>query len=534
MQKEKVKKNNNMKNLRQLFEKEDKFLTGVELVNTRGIIKQKNSQKVLILAENLSKDNRIDWLSITDSAGGNPTISPDFLGKKIIGYGKSIIIHISCKDQNRNGLESLVWKYASEKFNNLLVLSGDYPVDGYKGIAQPVFDIDSVGLLQMLNEMNIGLKIKGRKPDSYIELDKTDFFLGCAVSPFKYSEAEQMMQYEKLKLKIDTGAKFIISQLGYDIRKSHELLNHLKDNKINLPVIGYIYLLSAGVANIFNKDLIPGCVVSDEFLEKINKEKKSDDKGKSFFIDFAAKQFIALKAMGYKGAYIGGIHNYEDFNAIINKAEEYKSADWHDFVKELTNPQPKEFYYYSLDKNTGLSDTNKINPEYSNFKKSSFSKYVTLSYRFSRLMHALFFDYNAPFFNRCKSYYKFIEKKNFINKLSYFNERYWKTIFFRCKECGDCSLPEITYLCPVSQCEKNQRNGPCGGSSKNMCEVTKTGRECIWVRAYYRNKYFYENKNDLLNRRQVIINNDLKNTSSWANTFLLKDHNGYKGKPAAK
>ncbi|MCK4287609.1 MAG: methylenetetrahydrofolate reductase C-terminal domain-containing protein, partial [Bacteroidales bacterium] len=440
----------------------------VELVNTRGIIQQKNSLKVLTLAENLSNDDRIDWLSITDSAGGNPTISPDLLGGKIMGSGKNIIIHISCKDLNRNGLESLVWKYASEQFDNLLVLSGDYPVNGYKGIAQPVFDLDSVGLLQMLNNMNQGLTIKGRKPGSYIELDKTDFFLGCAVSPYKFSEAEQMMQYEKLKLKIKTGAKFIISQLGYDIRKSHELLNYLKDNKINLPVIGYIYLLSAGVANIFNKNLIPGCVVSDEFLKKIKKEKKSEDKGKAYFIDFAAKQFVALKAMGYKGAYIGGIHNYEDFNAIMNKVKEYESADWLDFVKELTNPQPKEFYYYSLDKNTGLSDTNKINPEYSNIKKSSFSKYVTLSYRFSRVIHALFFGYDAPFFKTCKSYYRFIEKRNILSKLSYCNERFWKTIFFRCKECGDCSLPDITYLCPVSQCEKNQRNGPCGGSSKNM------------------------------------------------------------------
>ncbi len=523
-----------MKKLRELFEKEDEFLTGVELVNTRGIIQQKNSLKVLTLAENLSNDDRIDWLSITDSAGGNPTISPDLLGGKIMGSGKNIIIHISCKDLNRNGLESLVWKYASEQFDNLLVLSGDYPVNGYKGIAQPVFDLDSVGLLQMLNNMNQGLTIKGRKPGSYIELDKTDFFLGCAVSPYKFSEAEQMMQYEKLKLKIKTGAKFIISQLGYDIRKSHELLNYLKDNKINLPVIGYIYLLSAGVANIFNKNLIPGCVVSDEFLKKIKKEKKSEDKGKAYFIDFAAKQFVALKAMGYKGAYIGGIHNYEDFNAIMNKVKEYESADWLDFVKELTNPQPKEFYYYSLDKNTGLSDTNKINPEYSNIKKSSFSKYVTLSYRFSRVIHALFFGYDAPFFKTCKSYYRFIEKRNILSKLSYCNERFWKTIFFRCKECGDCSLPDITYLCPVSQCEKNQRNGPCGGSSKNMCEVTKTDRECIWVRAYYRNKYFNGNKNNLLNKRPVIINYDLNNTSSWANTFLLKDHNAYKGKAETK
>ena len=171
-----------MKQLRELF-KENKFLVGVELVNSRGIIQQANSQKALKLASELSEDNRIDWLSITDSAGGNPTMSPDFLAKQIMKNGKNTIIHLSCKDLNRNGLESLAWKYSSEGFDNLLIITGDYPINGYEGIAQPVFDIDSVGLLKMLNEMNAGLKVKGRKPNSIAELDRTNFFLGCAVSP---------------------------------------------------------------------------------------------------------------------------------------------------------------------------------------------------------------------------------------------------------------------------------------------------------------------------------------------------------------
>ncbi|MBI9037804.1 MAG: methylenetetrahydrofolate reductase C-terminal domain-containing protein [Bacteroidales bacterium] len=524
-----------MKQLKELL-KENKFLVGVELVNSRGIIQQANSQKTLNLANKLCEDKRIDWLSITDSAGGNPTMSPDFLAKQVLKTGKNTIIHLSCKDLNRNGLESLAWKYSSEGFNNLLVISGDYPIDGYQGVAQGVFDLDSVGLLKMLNEMNAGLKVKGRKPNSMIELDRTNFFLGCAVSPFKFSEAEQIMQYEKLKLKVRTGANFIISQLGYDIRKSHELLCFMKESNISIPAIGYVYLLSAGVANIFNKDLIPGCVVSDEFLKKIKEEKKSDDKGKSFFIDFAAKQFVVLKAMGYKGVYIGGIHKYEDFEAIMKKVDEYKNANWLDFVKELSNPQANEFYYYSIEKNTGLSDIKNINPVYLNFKKSSFSKHISLSYRLSRLWHSLFFAYNAPFFNMCKSYYKFLEKRQgkSLDKLSYFNERFWKSLFFRCKECGDCSLPDISYLCPLSQCEKNQRNGPCGGSSKDKCEASKLGKDCIWVRAYARNKYFSGNTRNLLNRRPVINNNDLKNTSGWANCFLLKDHNAYMGRGEAK
>ena len=45
---------------------------------------------------------------------------------------------------------------------------------------------------------------------------------------------------------------------------------------------------------------------------------------------------------------------------------------------------------------------------------------------------------------------------------------------FGCRDCGDCSLPDIAYVCPESQCAKNQRNGPCGGTRDGLCEVDDT------------------------------------------------------------
>ena len=63
-----------------------------------------------------------------------------------------------------------------------------------------------------------------------------------------------------------------------------------------------------------------------------------------------------------------------------------------------------------------------------------------------------------------------------------------KAALFHCKDCGDCSLPEIAYLCPESQCAKNQRNGPCGGTREGRCEVDGYG-DCIWLRAYERLKH---------------------------------------------
>lgn len=515
-----------MKRLRDILADKDTFAVGAELVTTRGIIMQDDSARIVQFADDLCQDDEVDWISVTDNAGGNVMLAPDHLGRHIRDKGKNALIHITCKDSNRNALESAAWKHASEDLENLLVLSGDYPIDGFNGMAQPVFDIDSVALLQMLRDMNQGLRIRGRKPNTYLHLDKTDFFLGCAVSPFKLTEAEQMMQYEKLKLKARSGANFVIPQLGYDIRKFHELICYMQENQIDLPLIGNIYRLTAGVARIFNRGMIPGCVVSDALLERIDKEKKSEDRGRSFFIDFAAKQFASFRGMGFAGAYIGGVSKHADFRAILDKAKEYESADWRDMIPELTNPRPKEFFYFAKDPNTGLADVGTLSEEYTT-KRHVHKTHVSPFYRFSRLLHDLVFDYKAPLFGTCRKTFGFLEKHEKLADVSYFNERMWKAALFECRECGDCSLPDIAYLCPQSQCAKNERNGPCGGSLDDRCEVTKRNKDCIWVKAYSRNKHFNGNTRPLLDRPPIIKNNDLNGTSGWANCFLMRDHNAY-------
>ena len=96
-----------------------------------------------------------------------------------------------------------------------------------------------------------------------------------------------------------------------------------------------------------------------------------------------------------------------------------------------------------------------------------------------------------------------------------------KVPLFGCKDCGDCSLPEIAYVCPESQCAKNQRNGPCGGTRDGLCEVYDT--ECIWSEAYERLKAYGEEES-MLDGPVVVKDNALAGTSAWANTFLGRDH----------
>src|SRR5688500_15605252 len=146
-----------MQSLREKLADPGRFLLGIELVTTRGTMADTQAVHARQFATQLIHQPRVDWVSITDNAGGNPQLSPMALGKPILYAGKEVMIHLSCKDFNRNGLESAAWELASEGFHNILALSGDYPGSGYNGQGKPVFDIDSVGVLTMLQEMNRGL-----------------------------------------------------------------------------------------------------------------------------------------------------------------------------------------------------------------------------------------------------------------------------------------------------------------------------------------------------------------------------------------
>jgi methylenetetrahydrofolate reductase (NADPH) len=106
-------------------------------------------------------------------------------------------------------------------------------------------------------------------------------------------------------------------------------------------------------------------------------------------------------------------------------------------------------------------------------------------------------------------------------------EHLTKVVIFDCKDCGDCALIDVAYLCPMSQCPKNQRNGACGGSFDGWCEVYPGKKKCIYVRAYVRLKKQGEEQ-QLENSIIPPCNWDFYQTSSWINYYLGKDHTSKK------
>ncbi|MGO9148782.1 MAG: methylenetetrahydrofolate reductase C-terminal domain-containing protein [Acidimicrobiales bacterium] len=507
--------------LRHLLEETDRFLVAVELVTSRGVISDLAGQRALSQARALAESPRIDVLSITDNPAGNAMLAADTLGADLRSHGQEVIIHLACKDGNRNSLESRAWKLASDGFDNILALTGDYPKPGYGGMARPSFDIDSVGLLSMYSEMNRGLLdgATGRP------MKPTNFFLGAVVTNHKRHEREVVPQYLKLRRKIETGARFIINQAGYDARKDDELLGWLALSGLEVPVIANVFVLSLGAARAFNAGRVPGVVVTDELVALAECYASSADHGRSFFLELASKQVAIARGLGFRGAYLGGTLDPADCEEILSRAEEFGSDGWKELACEVSFAYPDEFYYFERDEATGLSSS-KVNGALVASRTSTARRRTRLrtpvSYRASHLAHWAVFDPEAPLFDVARRFYSAAESASpRTRKVLHLAEHASKVPLYNCKDCGDCSLPEIAYLCPESQCAKNQRNGPCGGSHDGLCEVTD--RECIWARAYERLKP-YGGETSMLDGPVVFNDNALRGTSAWANTFLGRDH----------
>jgi methylenetetrahydrofolate reductase (NADH) len=457
---------------------------------------------------------RIHAISVTDNPGGNPAISTEMLCAEVKRVGTEPLVHLACRDKNRSQIESMLYGLAASGVRNILALSGDYPSpEGFEGKPKPVFDMDPVNVVRLIEAMNRGLEhyAMGKK----MVLAPTDLFVGVCVSPFKQLESELMAQYYKLKKKIEGGAKFIITQIGYDARKYHELLQWLRVNHFDVPVLVNVYVLPYSTAKLMNSNRIPGCVVTDKLVSELAEEAKAPDKGKDARLLRSAKLYAVAKGMGYAGAHIGGHGITSDMvEYIITRGEEL-SKDWEKLVPEFDYPQPEGFYLFEKDPKTGLNTDGAA--------KGSSKPSPPLIYRLSRIAHVTLFEEKSWVFRMLRPIAGWVDVSPKAKAVLEFFEHLAKTVLFHCLNCGDCALFDVAFVCPMSQCPKNQRNGACGGSYQGWCEVYPNEKRCVWVQAYDRLKA-YEEEDSLDDTIVPPCNWELWQTSSWLNFYMGRDH----------
>lgn len=497
-----------------------RFVFTFELVPARAS-KGKAIDQTIRFAQEAAEHKRICALSITDNAGGHPALTPQALGSEIKSLGMAPIIHFSCKDKNRNLIESQLFELDRAGLNTLLVLTGDNPRYGYKGRAKPVFDLDSVLVLAMIEEMRKGLLLHQKAPGGGIRLPVMDFYSGCVVSPFKKTFPEQVLQYVKLKKKIACGARFIISQMGYDVRKFHELRLLLDKLSINVPLLATVLIPTVRLAKIIHKNIIPGCTMPLRLLEKM--EKWPEKKALELRIDTAARLISVIYGLGYEGVHLSGPGlEYKHVREVIQRAEFYAS-NWQDHVKDFLFQEEWHSFIFERDKETGLNK--------GTFVKAPKGLAVSLrpGFLLGKCIHRLFFEPDKGLFQRAKKLILRCGQNSRCVRLLTSIEYFFKEMLYDCYRCGDCYLGEMEFICPQSQCAKRLLNGPCGGSHDGWCEVWPKEKRCMFVRQFKRAGW---DSSLILKDQPVIPPRDwaLDRKSSWLNFYLGKDHNNVTGR----
>ena len=441
-------------------------------------------------------------VTLPQNPGGVPNLEPADILHRLAADGLTgdlhIIPHVTCKDHNRAAIISSLIGFRGAGVENLLVLTGDKPI-GAKG----VFEVESIGALQMIERLNNEALLKA-DPANLAGVHQ--FFPGSAVSPFKYTEPSLVQQYYKMEKKVACGARFLITQVGWDWRKSLELFQVLRDTNLRVPVFGNVYLLSTLTAapRLMHDGKLTGCYVGDELLAKVYSETVDDH------IERAAQQVAMYKALGAVGVDIGGVHHFKTFARILQRASEI-GTDWQRFEDNLSWPAKDGFYLYDkAGKPLPQCDPDR-----------------TFKQRFFNFSHRTFLDPQYRGFHAFKKTMAFFGAENRDGCAArYFNalENSFKYLTFECHECGDCFLPENFGLCTIGGCEKGLDNAPCGDATVDGRCGNTLDRVCIGEQIYLAAA---SDKNGRARLRAQINrprNPALEHSSSILNYLFGKDH----------
>jgi len=201
----------------------------------------------------------ITAVNVTDNQGANMRLSSLALAARLQQQGTETVLQLTCRDRNRMALQSDLLGAASFGIENLLLLSGDHSKFGDHPDSRPVFDLDSVQLLDMAAGLMAGTDMAGKSLDGVPE-----FFPGAAVNPA--AEPFELM-FQKVAKKVDSGARFFQTQSVFDCETLERFM--LAMQPLQVPVIAGVLLIRSSRMARFLNDNIPGVQVPETLVQRL-------------------------------------------------------------------------------------------------------------------------------------------------------------------------------------------------------------------------------------------------------------------------
>jgi homocysteine S-methyltransferase len=232
------------------------FTISVELVPPRG----DDSRKLVEQARQL-RIHGVDLVNVPDGPRASARMSA--LAASVIVQqesGMETILHYACRDRNLLGMQSDLLGAHAMGIRNVLLITGDPPYVGDYPDATAVFDVDSIGLTNVVSRLNQGLDIGGEPIGS-----PTAFHIGVALNP---SALDLEHEHRRFRYKVEAGAEFAITQPVFDV---DALVEFLQRSDCRIPVLASIVPLESLRHAEFLANEVPGVSVSEAVVERMRR-----------------------------------------------------------------------------------------------------------------------------------------------------------------------------------------------------------------------------------------------------------------------
>jgi methionine synthase I (cobalamin-dependent)/5,10-methylenetetrahydrofolate reductase len=233
------------------------FVVAVELVPPRGF----QTDQVVERARRL-KIAGVDVVNIPDGQRAGARLSALSLAVLIEQQaGIETLLHYACRDRNLLGIQSDLLGAHAMGLRNLLLVTGDPGRVGDYPDATAVFDVDSIGLTNVVSRLNHGCDVGGQAIGA-----PTAFHIGVSVNPAASNLDEELRRFD---YKIEAGAEYIVTRPIFDVRAFEQFLKRIEN--VRLPVIAGVFPFESARNAEFMANEVPGARVPEALLDRMRR-----------------------------------------------------------------------------------------------------------------------------------------------------------------------------------------------------------------------------------------------------------------------